>query len=249
MRVGAAIRSDCAERGKRQLHMFSARSDANRGPCYKLPMIKLYGQYRSRAFRVAWLCKEAGIEFEHVDVTINHEKARCKASWYQDLNPNARVPTIDDNGVVLWESAAINLYLAERYQSELWPKDLAARGRLLQWTFFVTSDIEPDMVAIRMHRQVLPEQRRSADLAAAAEERLPTKLAILECHLSENKFFGGDHWDLSDFMVASVCYTLLVMRYDLSQYPNFNRWLRVSLDRPKAREARRLRDDTEILAT
>ena len=211
-------------------------------------MLKLYGQYRSRAFRVAWFCKEAGIEFEHVDVTINREEASCKESWYQDLNPNARVPTIDDNGVVLWESAAINLYLAEKYKSELWPKDLAARGRLLQWAFFVTSDIEPDMVTIRMHRQVLPEQRRDANLAKAAEERLPTKLAVLERHLSRNKFFGGDRWDLGDFMVASICYTLLVMRYDLSQYPNFDRWLRLSLDRPKAREARKLRGDTESLA-
>lgn len=210
-------------------------------------MLKLYGQYRSRAFRVAWLCKEAGIEFEHVDVTINSEQASCKASWYQELNPNARVPTIDDSGIVLWESAAINLYLAEKYSSELWPKDPASRGKLLQWTFFVTSDIEPDMVAIRMHRQVLPERCRDANVAKAAEERLPKKLAVLERHLSRNAFFGDDRWNLSDFMVASICYTLLVMRYDLSEYPSFDRWLRLSLNRPKAREARKLRGDNETL--
>src|SRR5438874_6239348 len=80
-------------------------------------MLKLYGQYRSRAFRVAWLCKESNIAYEHVNVTVNVEGASCKSGDYVKLNPNARVPTIDDDGVVLWESAAINLYLAEKYRS------------------------------------------------------------------------------------------------------------------------------------
>ena len=173
--------------------------------------------------------------------------ARC-SSWYQELNPNARVPTIDDNGFVLWESAAINLYLAETYNSELWPTNPAARGRLLQWTFFVTADIEPDMVAIRLHRQVVPEQRRDPNPAKAEEERLPAKLGVLERHLNRNAFFREDCWDLTDFMVASICYTLLGMRYNLSQYPIFDRWLRLSLDRPTAREARKLRGDNEIFA-
>ena len=86
-------------------------------------MLKLYGQYRSRAFRVAWLLKESGIPYEHVDVTINVAGATCKDPAYLALNPNARVPTIDDDGFVMWESAAINFYLAEKYGSPLWPAD------------------------------------------------------------------------------------------------------------------------------
>jgi len=73
-------------------------------------MLKLYGQYRSRAFRVAWLCKESDIPYEHVNVTVNVEGATCKDPAYVALNPNARVPTIDDDGLVMWESAAVNLY-------------------------------------------------------------------------------------------------------------------------------------------
>ncbi len=77
-------------------------------------MLKLYGQYRSRAFRVAWLCKESNIPYEHVNVTVNIPQAGCKDAAYVALNPNARVPTIDDDGLVMWESGAINLYLAEK---------------------------------------------------------------------------------------------------------------------------------------
>jgi glutathione S-transferase len=205
-------------------------------------MLKLYGQYKSRAFRVVWLCKETGIPFEHVNVSINSETATCKEDWYKELNPNGRVPTIDDDGLILWESSAINLYLAEKYQCKLWPQDVTERGRLLQWTFFVTNDIEPDMVLMRMHRQVLPKEKRDHVLADRAEARLAPKLTVLDNHLSENRHFGSSRWDMADFMVASMCYTFFVMRYDLSRYPALEKWLVESLDRPMAREARALRE-------
>ena len=204
-------------------------------------MLKLYGQYRSRAFRVAWLCKESNIPYEHSDVTINVDSANCKESWYIKLNPNGRVPTIDDNGFVMWESAAINLYLAEKYNSPLWPADVTAKGWMLQWTFFATNDIEPPMIAIRMNR-LLPRDKRDAKAADEAERTLLPKLKIVDNYLSTNRFFGVDRWDMADFMVASICYTFFVMKYDLSTVPNFEKWLIASLDRPKAREARALRE-------
>src|SRR6185436_6868712 len=112
----------------------------------------LYGQYKSRAFRVAWLCKESGTPYEHVNTTINMEGATCKQPEYVKLNPNARVPTIDDDGTVLWESAAINLYLAEKYKSPLWPADMKGKGRVLQWAFFVANDVEPNVILVMQHR-------------------------------------------------------------------------------------------------
>src|SRR5207247_5609579 len=115
-------------------------------------MLKLYGQYRSRAFRVSWLCKESNIPYEHVNITTNIEGATCKSSDYVKLNPNARVPTIDYDGCVMWESAGINLYLAEKYKSPLWPADMKGKGRMLQWAFFNSNDIEPNMVTVMQHR-------------------------------------------------------------------------------------------------
>ncbi len=205
-------------------------------------MLKLYGQYRSRAFRVAWLCKESNIPYEHVNVTINLEGATCKEPWYVALNPNARVPTIDDGGFVMWESAAINLYLAEKYKSPLWPVDERAKGRMLQWAFFVANDIELPMITIRMNRQVLPREKRDGRLADEADAKLQARLKLLDEHLTRNRFFGVDKWDMADFMVASVCYSFFVMKYDLAKYPAFQKWLMASLERPKAKEARALRE-------
>ncbi len=205
-------------------------------------MLKLYGQYRSRAFRVAWLCKESNIPYEHVNVTINVEGATCKTPDYVKLNPNARVPTIDDDGFVMWESAAINLYLAEKYKSPLWPADAKARGRMLQWAFFTSNDIEPNMVTVMQHRYMFPPEKRNAALADDADAKLQPKLKVLDDHLASNKYFGGDKWDMADFMVASVCYSMAAIKYDLSKYPHFQKWLMASIERPKAKEARALRE-------
>jgi glutathione S-transferase len=205
-------------------------------------MLKLYGQYRSRAFRVVWLCKESNIPYEHVNVTINVEGATCKDPAYVTLNPNARVPTIDDDGFVMWESAAINLYLAEKHKSPLWSPDLKAKGRVYQWAFFIANDVEPHMIAVFQNRVAFPPEKRNAALADESDAKLQPRLKVLNDFLSKNRFFGIDKWDLADFMVASVCYTFFLMKYDLSKYPNFQKWLMASLERPKAKEARALRE-------
>ena len=78
-------------------------------------------------------------------------------------------------------------------------------------------------------------------LADANDKQLQPKLAVLEGHLAANKYFGIDKWDMADFMVASVTFTLNSMKYDLTKYPKFAAWLAASLDRPRAREAMKYR--------
>jgi glutathione S-transferase len=204
-------------------------------------MLKLYGQYRSRTFRVAWLLKESNIPYEHNNVTINVEGATAKEPAYMALNPNARVPTIEDDGFVMWESAGINLYLAEKYKSPLWPQDMKGKGRVYQWAFFTANDIEPNMITVMQHRVMFPPEKRNAALADDADTKLQPKLKVLDDHLAKNRYFGGEKWDLADFMVASVCYSFVAMKYDLSKYSNFQRWLTASVERPKAKEAIALR--------
>jgi glutathione S-transferase len=206
-------------------------------------MLKLYGQYRSRAFRVAWLCKESNIPFEHHNVTINVEGATCKEPWYGELNPNQRVPTIDDDGVLLWESGAINLYLAEKYRSPLWPKDAAGKARMLQWAFFIANDVEQLMITVMRNRHLLPPEQRNARLADDAEQQLLPKMKVLEDFLAKNRYFSGSEWGMADFMVASVTYSMWINKFPLlAKFPKFKAWLDASVERPLAKEARKLRE-------
>jgi glutathione S-transferase len=205
-------------------------------------MLKIYGQYRSRAFRVIWLCKESNIEYEHVDVTINVAGATAKEPWYAEINPNERVPSIGDDGVVMWESAAINMWLAEKYDSPLYPRTLAGKARMLQWAFYIANDVEPHMITVMQHRVMFPPEKRVAATADEADAKLQPKLRILEEWLAKHKFFGDNRWDMGDFMVASVCYSMWLTKYDLSKYPKFDAWLKASVERPAAKEARKLRE-------
>lgn len=206
-------------------------------------MLKLYGQYRSRAFRVAWLCKESNIAYEHHNVTINVEGATSKEPWYAALNPNKRVPTIDDDGLVMWESAAINVYLAEKYASPLWPKDAAGKARMLQWAFYIANDVEPSMITLQRHRHLLPPDKRDEKLAAQAEQDILPKVQVMEDYLAKNAFFSGKAWGMADFMVASVTYSMWINKFPLlEKFPKFRAWLDASVNRPAAKEARKLRE-------
>ena len=206
-------------------------------------MLKIYGQPRSRAFRVLWMAKEAGIAYEHNPVSIMVENAQCKEQWFVDLNPNARVPAIDDDGFVMWESAAINFYLAEKYKSPLLPPDMASKGRAMQWAFYISNDVESDMILVFQHRFRFPPEKRNPKLADEAEPKLLAKMQVLEDHLNKSPYFQGDKWGMADFIVSSVMYALLEMNYDkLAQFPKLNAFLTASAARPAAVEAIKLRN-------
>jgi glutathione S-transferase len=204
-------------------------------------MLKIYGRDRSRAFRVTWLCEELKVPFEHVDAMPEGDASGQQGDRSLELNPDASVPAIDDDGFVLWGATAINIYLARKYRTPLWPSTVEAEGRMLQWAFFLASDVEPPLTTLYEHRFGLPRDKRNAALADDCERRLLDKLGVLERQLRRTSYFGGIRWDLSDFVIASPLYTVYAMKLDLHQVPKVDRWLTTSVQRPSAREAIRLR--------
>ncbi|HEV2302443.1 MAG TPA: glutathione S-transferase N-terminal domain-containing protein, partial [Stellaceae bacterium] len=82
--------------------------------------LRIYGVARSRAFRTLWMAGELGLDYEQVPVDLGETRSPA----YLAVNPNGHIPAIDDEGFILWESMAINLYLAKKYGSgaaELYP--------------------------------------------------------------------------------------------------------------------------------
>ena len=203
-------------------------------------MIRLHGGPRSRAIRPLWLLEELGVPYECVKTDFAAGATRTPE--FLAINPNGHVPALEDGDVKIFESLAINLYLAEKYKSALFPATPEGRGRMLQWAFFTANDVEPPMITMFQNRVLFPPEKRNAALGDAAEAQLLGKLAILEGHLSKHPHFGGDTWDMADFMVASVVYTLTAIKYNLAKFPKLSAWLMASIERPAAKEARKLRE-------
>jgi glutathione S-transferase len=198
-------------------------------------MIQLHGVRMSRATRCLWMLEELGLRYESLPVSFVGDVQKPE---YKKLNPNARVPTlVDDDGTVIWESMAINLYLAEKYDGGFRPKDAAERGRVLQWSFWGMTEIEPGLIQALRHRVMLPEAERDASLADAGEAQLQRPLAVLDAELRARPFLAGDRFSAADLNVASVLAIAPMSRVDLTKYPNVARWLAECTSRPAAKQA------------
>src|SRR5262249_22554561 len=140
--------------------------------------LKIYGVARSRAARVLWMAKELGLDYEHVKVDFATGETQTQA--HLALNPNGHVPVIDDDGFILWESMAINLYLAKKYGAGgLYPSRLEDEARAWQWSFWGMTEVERPLLAALLNRAVYPERERDAAAAAAGENQLSQPLGVL----------------------------------------------------------------------
>lgn len=172
---------------------------------------------------------ELGVPFEHVQTTSGPDS---KAAGYLALNPNGRVPTLVDDGLVLWESVAINLYLAKKFPSELGAKTLVEEAHLLKWSFWAVSEIEAAAKDLMFNRRLLPDDQRDEANALAAEKTLARPLPVLEMALANRDYLVGDRFTVADLNVSAMLSPAKLGRLDLSAYPNIDRWLRACIARP-----------------
>ena len=164
--------------------------------------LKLYGMLRSRASRNAWLCEELGVAFEQVPVMQAYRLADPNAPdaplntyspAFRKVNPNGHIPTMDDDGLVLHESLAINLYLAKKHGGPLAARDVREEGLIAMWTLWAATEVEPHAVIIV---QNAGKDQRAVDEAAA---KLPGPLAVLDVALVEGGGWsaGASPWPIS----------------------------------------------------
>ena len=165
-------------------------------------MIKLYGTSKSRANRCLWALEELGLDYEHIPVNFGEESHRPA---YLAINPNGRVPALDDNGVILWESIAINLYLADKYgTAPLWPHNPDLRGKCYQWSLWAVNEIEPRVYTLMAHRVWKPPGQRDQTAVRRAIEELIEPFRILNDALKGGSYLVGGAFSIADLNVASI---------------------------------------------
>ena len=196
---------------------------------------KLYGISGSRAIRSLWAIEEVGVEYEHVSVNFMDES---KTPEYLAVNPNGRIPALQDGDVTLFESMAINLYLAKTYGGDLYPGNPADEALVWQWSVWVMTEIEPPQMDIVVQKFFTPEEKRNAAVLAAAEKTLARPLKVLDDTLAKRDWLVGDAFSIADLNVSGVMMLLSMVKFDSSAYANVTRWAEACYARPSLERAK-----------
>ena len=201
-------------------------------------MLTIYGSVNSRALRVMWMAAELGISYNHKDWLPRAPET--KTPDFRALNANGRIPTIDDDGFVLSESMAINLYLAKKHKSALYPADPKNEALALQWSLWETDRLDRQIVDYQRHSSQLPAAERKPELAEKAWGECIPALDVLDAQLAKATWLVGTDFSIADLNVASALYRALTI--DLAKWPHVQTWLTTCWDRPAAKKVRAMRE-------
>jgi glutathione S-transferase len=190
--------------------------------------MKFYGSSRSRAARSLWALEEVGAKYEH-DTMPN---TQAKTPEHLKRNPNGHIPVLEDDGHYIWESMAINLYLAEKYgKNGLWPSDILGHAAAYQWSLWGMTEVEPHLLTLLMHRVLLPADQRDEKAAQKAVDALKAPLKVLDDALQGREYLLGNTFTIADLNPASVLAWAPMMRLDMSATPTAQAWLQKCLGR------------------
>lgn len=166
--------------------------------------MKLFEFPPTRSIRVRWTLQELGVDFEAV--RVNMIAGEHKSPAFLKINPAGKLPVLQDGNLVLTESMAIVLYLAEKYPEKgLIPADLGQRAELHRWMLFAATELEQPLWRIARNTNVYPEAKRLLRDVPLARDDFKEMAAVLEEHLKGRQFVVGDTVTVADFVLA---YTL-----------------------------------------
>jgi glutathione S-transferase len=196
--------------------------------------LRIYGIARTRAFRALWIAEELGLSYEHLPIEIGDAGAR--APEFLEINPNGRLPFIDDDGFALFESLAITLYLAKKHSiGRLYPGTLQGEAKAWQWTSWALNEVDRGVNIWSLHAVRLPEGERDAAKRDEALKVVAGPFKVLDAALATQNYLLGGDFTVADLNVAAVISRAVDM--DLSAVPNLKAWLSRCLERPAARKA------------
>ena len=179
-------------------------------------MLKVWGRTNSiNVQKVMWTIAELGLNHEHT--VVGGAFGGNDTAEYLAMNPNGRVPVIDDDGLIVWESNAIVRYLCAKHSDgALWPSDPAARSHADRWMDWQAASLIADMTTVFFGLIRTPEPERDWIAIGDAATRLSGQMEILDRHLAGQAWVGGDAMTMGDIAIGALVY----------------RWLNLPMDRP-----------------
>lgn len=199
-------------------------------------MMKLYGTPPTRALRAMWLLNELDLAHEIIPVDLGAGEQLTPE--FLALNPAAKLPVLVDGDQVVSESAAIQLYLADKYGGRfpgggLIPDTPEARAQMYRWLFFLMTEIEGPLWRIALHSFLYAPDEQSAAEIALAKRDCQRMIAVFEQHMQARDFVVGGQLTVADFNAA---YTLdwASLEDMLDDAPALRAYLASIYTRPKA---------------
>jgi len=188
-------------------------------------MLKILGRATSsNVQKVVWLCDELGIPYDRTD--IGGPFGGNDKPEYLSLNPNGIVPTINDDGFILWESNAIVRYLAEKHGkgTDFWPENLQARASAGRWMDWTLSILAPRHVPVFQGLIRTAEADSDLEKIAAARDLWSKANKVLETWLADHEFLSGDTFGIGDIPASPFTYRWFTLDIEREDFPNLKRW-------------------------
>jgi glutathione S-transferase len=194
--------------------------------------MKLYGFGPTRTLRALWGLKELGLEFDYVHVDLIGGEAQTPE--FLALNPAGKLPVLVDGAHILPESAAIVLYLAEKYPEKgLLPADIDERAQVYRWIMFAMTELEQPLWRITKHSFLYPEEKRLPQDVTLASEEFTGMAKVLERHMEGRSFIVGERFGAADCVTAYLTDWANEQKL-LAGLPNLQAYLERMYARPAA---------------
>jgi len=205
-------------------------------------MLRLYGVARSRASRNIWLLQELGASYVHVPVIQAYRledpdaadaPLHTQSPAFLAINPAGAIPALEDDGFVLTESLAINLYLARKFGGPLAPRDDREDALMMKWALYGATAVEgPALAILYAHSDGRAETEAGRREIAENAARLARPLAVLEDHLEATGDMVGGRFTVADINMAEILRYAQSEPGALAAYPALTRWLAACQARP-----------------
>jgi glutathione S-transferase len=194
--------------------------------------LTVYGRGNSvNVQKVLWCCEELALRYERIDA--GGRFGVVDTDDYRRLNPNGLVPTIVDDGFVLWESNAIVRYLGARHgRGSLWSESEKERARADCWMDWSSTVLWPALRPLFLALVCTPPDERDAAAVEQARAASARALGLLDGHLARRKWVAGDAFSMGDVPVGCIAWRWLALPIERETLPNVQRWFDSLAERP-----------------
>ncbi|MCT8248177.1 glutathione S-transferase family protein [Proteus faecis] len=199
-------------------------------------MLKVWGRKNSsNVKKVLWCLKELNVPYEQIDV--GGPFGGLNEANYLAINPNASIPTLQDDDFALWESNTIIRYLCTKYENNtLYPIDLKQRANIEKWMDWSNGSLFAPIQQMMIMIVRTPKEQQNPEIVNALKEKLNKLIKIADDQLAKTTYFAGDAFSLADIAIAPLVYPWLEVCKDRPHFPHIERWFAQLSERPIFRD-------------